>query len=55
MILHTQVLLHLYLISIFLDYLFTHKYKIQNRKKPFRTIEKGHQRGDCLVKVEEES
>ena len=55
MILHTHFLLHLYLISIVLDYLslINTKY-IFERDKVSKTEKEGG-RGDCLAKVEEEA
>ena len=54
MILHTHFLLHLYLISILLDYLslINPKY-ILERDKVSKTEKEGG-RGDCLEKVDKE-
>ena len=55
MILHTHFLLHLYLISIVLDYhsLINPKY-ILERDKVSKTKKEGG-RGDCLAKVEKDA
>ena len=55
MILHTHFLLHLYLISFFLDYLSLINTKSRFERDKVRKIEKEDGRGDCLAKVEEES
>ena len=55
MILHTHFLLHLYLISIFLDYPSLINIKFRFEREKVSKIEKEDGRGDCLVKVEEEA
>ena len=55
MILHTHFLLHLYLVSIFLDYLSLINTKSRFGRDKVSKIEKEDRRGDCLAKSEEES
>ena len=47
--------MHLYLISIFLDYLSLINTKSRIERDKVSKIEKGDQRGDCLAKVEGEA
>ena len=54
MIIHTQFLLHLYPISIFLYYLSLIITKSRVEKEKVSTIKKEDGRGDCLAKVDEE-
>ena len=54
MILHTQFLLHLYLISIFLYYLSLIITKYRFEKDKVRKIKKKDRRGDCLTKIDTE-
>ena len=55
MILHTHFLLHLYLISIVLDYLSLINTKYRFERDKVSKTEKEGGRGDCLEKVEEEA
>ena len=55
MILYTHFLLHLYLISIVLDYLSLKNTKSRFERYKVRKTEKEDGRGYCLAKVEEES
>ena len=55
MILHAHFLLHLYLISIVLDYLSLINTKSRFKRDKVRKIKKEYTRGYCLAKVEEEA
>ena len=55
MILHTHFLLHLYLISIVLDYLSLINTKYRFERDKVSKTEKEGGRGECLAKVEEEA
>ena len=53
-ILHTHVLLHLYLIPFFLYYLSLIIKKSRFEKDKVSKIKKEYERGECLPKVDEE-
>ena len=54
MILHTQFILHLYLISFFLYYLSLIITKPRFEKDKVSKIKKENRRGNCLTKVDKE-
>ena len=54
MILHTHVLLHLYIISFYLHYLLLIIKKSRFEKDKVSKIKKEYEKGDCLTKVDKE-